>query len=147
MWKVDYEIVVDREWATQTAYIRGLSDSGDNKLELAGDGAGSWRVNGGRARHLDGCLDVDLEASVLTNAFPVHRLALQVGETADAPAAYVRAADLRVERLEQRYTRLDNDRDHPRYHYAAPDFEFECCLIYDRDGLVLEYPGIATRVA
>jgi hypothetical protein len=93
-----------------------------------------------RAR-LDGCLDVDLESSALTNAFPVHRLGLDVGERADTPAAYVRALDLSVERLEQSYVRLDDDDGgRRRYHYAAPGFAFECELTYDDSGLVLDYP-------
>jgi hypothetical protein len=58
---------------------------------------------------------VDFESSALTNAFPVHRLELQVGEEADAPAAYVRALDLSVERLDQRYVRLDDDGSRQRY--------------------------------
>jgi hypothetical protein len=37
----------------------------------------------------------------MTNALPVHRIALPAGAPADAPAAYVRAAGLAVERLEQ----------------------------------------------
>ena len=32
------------------------------------------------ADELDGYLDVDLEASAFTNAFPIHRLALDVGD-------------------------------------------------------------------
>ena len=100
-----------------------------------------------RHRTLDDCLDVDLESSSLTNAFPVHRLGLEIGEQADAPAAYVRAVDLSVERLQQRYTRLENSGTNERYHYASPSFGFECELIYDEFGLVLEYPGIARRAA
>ena len=60
-----------------------------------------------------------------------------------AIAAYVRALDLSVERLEQHYVRLGAD----RYHYASPAFGFECELAYDDAGLVLDYPGIAVRVA
>jgi hypothetical protein len=93
-----------------------------------------------------GCLDVDLEGSAFTNAFPVHRLGLNVGEQADAPAAYVRANDLRVERLEQSYARLPDDGDRSRYDYASPAFDFRAELVYDRFGLVLDYPGIAVRV-
>jgi hypothetical protein len=92
-------------------------------------------------------LDVDLEASALTNAFPVHRLGLEVGQTAQAPAAYVRAVDVSVQRLEQRYRRLDDDEVGQRYRYGAPEFEFECELRYDESGLVLDYPGIAIRAA
>ena len=34
-----------------------------------------------------------------------------------------------------------------RYRYRAPSFDFECELVYDESGLVLDYPGIATRAA
>jgi hypothetical protein len=91
-------------------------------------------------------LDVDLEASVFTNAFPVRRLALAPGQSAEAPAAYVRAPDLRVERLEQSYRRIDDDGAHSRFEYISPQFEFEAVLVYDRYGFVVDYPGIAERV-
>ena len=66
---------------------------------------------------------------------------------ADVHRGRVRAPGLHVERLEQRYVRL-NDAEHgQRYGYAAPRFRFECELSYDAHGLVLEYPGIAVRAA
>jgi hypothetical protein len=146
-WVVDYSIILSAGWLTRRAVVSGRSASGTRKLRLEGDGAGRWRLDGRTAPHLDGCLEVDLESSALTNAFPIHRLGLEIGEAADAPAAYVRALDLSVERLEQRYVRLGDDRNRARYHYAAPGFGFECQLVYDEFGLVLDYPGIAVRVA
>ena len=83
----------------------------------------------------------------MTNAFPVRRLALVHGESAQAPAAYVRAPDLRLERLDQRYRRLEDEGGRSRYHYAAPEFEFEALLVYDEHGFVVDYPGIAERAA
>ena len=77
----------------------------------------------------------------------MHRLALEVGDRADASAAYVRAADLSVERLDQAYARLDDDGDRRRYDYSSPRFDYEGELVYDRFGLVLVYPGIAERAA
>jgi hypothetical protein len=144
-WAVRYLINLVSGWLTQSARVSGRSESGTHELALEADGAGSWQINGAPAPHLDGCLDVDLESSSLTNAFPVHRLGLEIGQAADAPAAWVRALDLSVERLEQRYVRLDDDGSHERYHYAAPRFEFESEIVYDEFGLVLEYPGIAVR--
>ena len=113
---------------------------------LAGDGRGTWRVDGKAAPRLSGCLDVDLEASACTNALPVRRLGLRPGERADAPAAYVRAPILRVERLEQSYARLAGDGERARYEYLAPAFDFTAVLTYDRFGFLLDYPGIAVRV-
>jgi hypothetical protein len=146
-WAVRYDITVDPDWMTRSARVWGRTSSGLHEVSLEVDGAGRWRVDDVPAGHLDGCLDVDLESSSLTNAFPVHRLGLEVGQAAEAPAAYVRALDLSVERLEQRYVRLDDDGKRQRYHYTSPAFDFECELSYDEFGLVLEYPGIAVRAA
>jgi uncharacterized protein len=146
-WVVNYVIALDSDWLTRSARLSARSGRGWHELSLDADGAGGWTINGVAAPHLDGCLDVDLEASALTNAFPIHRLRLERGEAADAPATYVRAVDLTVERLEQRYVRLDADGTGERYHYTAPGFGFECQLDYDESGLVCDYPGLATRAA
>jgi hypothetical protein len=145
-WTVSYRITVDPvSWATRTAHVTSRSAAGEQALKLATDGAGSWQVDSQHVSYLDGCLDIDLEASALTNAFPARRLELALGQSAHAPAAYVRAEDLRVERLEQRYLRLNNDGTNFRFEYAAPVFNFECELVYDSSGLLLDYPGLAVR--
>jgi uncharacterized protein len=146
-WIVGYEIVLDATWTTRSAHISGRSAAGSRSAVLEADGAGSWRVDGTRAPHLDGCLDVDLESSAMTNALPVQRMELGVGRRAAAPAAYVRALDLSVERLEQTYVRLPGEGTHQGYDYTAPVFDFACRLVYDESGLLLDYPGIAVRAS
>lgn len=140
-WTVDYDIELDGAGCTRRARITTRDASGVRSILLEG-GDGRWRIDGAPATHLDGLLDVDLEASAVTNAFPVRRLDLAPGERVEAPAAWVRL-DSTVERLEQRYHRLDA----ARYAYEAPGLGFAAELVYDRTGLILEYPGIATRVA
>jgi hypothetical protein len=83
----------------------------------------------------------------MTYAFPVRRLALAAGERAEAPAAYVPAADAPVSRLEQSYERLPGPGPEHRFDYRSPQHDFRAELAYDRFGLVLDYPGIAVRVA
>jgi hypothetical protein len=144
-WAVEYVIDVDAAWATRSAAIRGRSAAGLCSALLEADGNGHWLVNGNPARRLDGCLDVDLEASAMTNALPVRRLGLPVAAGAPAPAAYVRAVGLAVERLEQTYARTTDDAGRQCYDYAAPAFDFEARLVDDESGLVLDYPGIAVR--
>lgn len=145
-WGARYALVLDGDWVTRSAHVIGLSATGASEVRLEGDGRGGWRAGGRPAPKLAGCLDVDLEASAATNALPVRRLRLGVGERADAPAAYVRAPDLAVERLEQRYVRLADEDGRARYDYTAPELDFTCVLVYDELGLVLDYPGIAVRV-
>jgi uncharacterized protein len=144
-WVVSYAIELDATWTTRHARITGQSAAGTRHAVLEAAGDGRWRVDGDVAAHLDGCLDVDLESSALTNALPVHRMGLQLGAKASAPAAYVRAVGLGVERLEQEYLRIADDNSHQRYEYTAAAFQFTARLIYDESGLVLEYPGIAVR--
>jgi hypothetical protein len=142
---VRYAIELDERWRTRSAQVWGRSAHGTRAVMLQADGQGAWLVDGHPAPDLDGCLDVDLESSSLTNAFPVRRLRLLPGGQAEAPAAYVRAVDLHVERLEQRYVRIDDGTALQRYDYASPAFNFRCELLYDESGLVIDYPGIATR--
>jgi len=157
-WVVGYDISLDDHWITRTVRIWALTSTGEHARVLRADGPGRWRIDGRPAPELDGCLDVDLESSACTNTIPVHRLGLRPGETAAAPAVYVRAVDLRIERLEQEYARpvdhLDSDGvaggggggGHQRYGYRAPRFDYDGQLVYDQSGLVIEYPGIAVRV-
>jgi hypothetical protein len=146
-WVVEYAIALAPGWTTRSARVVSRWGGGVGEIRLEGDGAGRWRIDGEPAPELDGCLDVDLEASAFTNALPVHRLGLAVGAHAEAPAVYVRAPGLDVERLEQRYVRLDDGDHGQRYGYRAPRFAFECELAYDSHGLVLDYPGLAVRAA
>jgi uncharacterized protein len=138
---LEYSIELRPDWTTRSARVRCRSAAGVAEVAIDADGAGGWTVDGAPAPHVAGCLDVDLEASALTNAFPVARLRLAHGAGAQAPAAYVRVPDMRVERLEQRYVRVGEH----EYDYESPAFGFECRLVYDADGFVRDYPGIAVR--
>jgi hypothetical protein len=144
-WAVEYAVDLDATGATRRAEISGRSVAGRSSTLLESDGAGRWLVGGVHAAHLDGCLDVDLESSAMTNALPVRRMGLAIGDRAAAPAAYVRAIGLAVDRLEQTYLRASDEAARQRYDYAAPAFDFTARLTYDESGLVLDYPGIAVR--
>jgi hypothetical protein len=139
---VRYEIVFDDRWRVRSARVDSDTVAGPRATVLVADGDGGWIVDGEPAPQLDGLIDVDIEPSACTNTLPVHRLELPLDEETAAPAVFVRALDVSVERLEQRYRRLD-DR---RYAYRAePDFE--AVLEYDASGLIVDYPGIARRFA
>src|SRR4051812_39606088 len=70
-WIVGYVLRVDEQWRTRSVRVRGRSTQEERSLALESDGHGHWTVDGQSAPHLDGCLDVDLESSALTNAPPV----------------------------------------------------------------------------
>ncbi|PSL37326.1 hypothetical protein CLV49_0933 [Labedella gwakjiensis] len=144
-WSVGYDVTVDHSWTTVSAHASTLTAQGRRELTLTRSPEGRWDADGEPRPDLDGCLDVDFESSAVTNTLPLHRLEFVEGVGIDVPAAFVRADDLRVERLEQRYTLLDNSPDSLLFHYESSTFAFSCELRYDRAGLVVEYPGIAIR--
>ncbi|MFC7590003.1 putative glycolipid-binding domain-containing protein [Nonomuraea antimicrobica] len=144
-WIVEYAIDVDAAWRTRRARVTSRSASGRRRTLIEADGDGHWWIDGAHAPDLDGCLDVDLESSAMTNTFPVHRLGLAVGADADAPAAFVRALDLGVERIDQHYTRVPGESGRLEYDYSSPVFDFHCRLVFDESGLVMDYPGLAAR--
>ena len=140
---VRYEITLDEQWRTREVRVSSDTVEGSRARALSSDGAGHWTVDGAPAPHLDGLVDVDLEASACTNTLPVHRLDLPSGEVVPAPAVYVRALDLSVTRLEQTYRRRD---DHT-FDYTSENGSFQAVLQYDSTGLIVDYPGIAVRFA
>lgn len=149
VWAVRFTVTLDERWLTRSATAWGRTADRATEVHLEADGRGRWEVDGAPAPALDGCLDVDFESSACTNTLPVHRLGLEVGQAADAPAAWVRALDLSVQRMDQWYARVADDGPRPQYDYRAawaPSGEFACRLVYDEAGMVLEYPGIGSRI-
>jgi hypothetical protein len=140
---VRYEISLDDAWRTREVRVSSDTVEGPRSAVLLSDGEGHWTVDGAPAPHLDGLVDVDLEASACTNTLPVHRLPLPEGEEVAAPAVYVRALDLSVTRLDQTYRR----RGDRRFDYVADGGAFRAVLSYDEAGLIVDYPGIAVRFA
>lgn len=147
-WWVEYDIELDASFVTRRATIAArIGPNPVSSILVEADGSGSWLVDGHPAPQLSGCLDVDLESSAMTNALPMRRMSLEVGDAARAPAVYVRVRGLNVERLEQHYLRRPNEGPGTSYDYEAAAFEFACRIDYDQSGLVVTYPGIAERAA
>lgn len=140
---VQYDIALDDGWRTREVRVRSDTVDGQRGTVLRSDGEGRWTVDGVPAPHLDGLVDVDLEASACTNTLPVHRLSLPAGEEVAASAVYVRALDLSVTRLDQTYRR----RGARTFDYVSGGGAFRAVLEYDDAGLIVDYPGIAVRSA
>lgn len=142
-WSIHYVIEVAANWHFKHATI---SDHNGDQVDIQLSDTGLWTVNGEPRPELKGCLDLDLEASAVTNTLPVHRLNLAVGEGGESNAAYVRTNGLAVERLDQAYQRLADKSDKIALDYRSPRFGYHDTLIFGRDGLAADYPGIGVRV-
>lgn len=140
---VTYSVSVDENWKTCEATIETHTRESTRTTQLLRDERGSWTVDGRARPDLAGCIDIDLEASVVTNTLPIHRLGENSGVHA-LKAMYVRS-DCTVDVLDQTYDipAIDSNRFHCAY--TAPRFDFTADLHYDETGLILDYPGLALR--
>ncbi len=142
-WGVHYEISADSRFRTRLASVTAIDASGRRTVLVDLDGEGKVVVNARAVPELAGCLDVDLAATPFTNTLAIRRLRLEVGQSATARAVWVGAPGLELEVLEQTYTRTGVD----RYRYEVPASGFSAELTVDDEGLVVDYEGLARRVA
>jgi len=138
-----YEVETDAAWLTRRAGVSGYLGRRAVDLRIAAAGHARWRVGGEPCDDVDGCLDVDLGFTPATNLIAVRRLALRVGQRAEASAAWLQLPALRFVRLEQTYRRVAR----AEYDYAAPAVGYAGRLRMAASGAVVRYPGLFERVA
>jgi hypothetical protein len=107
-----------------------------------GSGGGSTRTD------FAGAVDVDLEYSAMFNTLPIRRLDLHRQDAEQTmPMVFVSLPDLEVQVVEQTYrtvSALDEATGHAVVEFRSDDVAAE--LVVDADGIVVTYPGIATRL-
>lgn len=141
--RVDYRVTCDATWRTRSVDVEQTYRGDRLTLQLTHDGDGRWMVGGRPAPDLDGCTDVDLGISPSTNALPVNRLRLKVGEAHVIRAAWVRFPSLQIVAAQQSYERTAET----RYRYRSLTSGFEALVDVDADGLPTEYAGIWRCIA
>ena len=142
-----YLVDCDEEWTVVRGRIELLEDPG-RILDLSSDGRGHWTdAATGGAPTLDGCVDIDIYPSPFTNTLPIRWLADAIaGRPIVVNVAWVALPELTFHAALQEYTLLERGPDGARWRFRAVDTEFATEFATDRQGLVLDYPGIARRI-
>lgn len=130
---VVYTLVCNADWSPREARVYRTAGGDQSGTHLVRNPEGGWAVDGVERGDLAGALDLDIQWTPSTNALPIHRLGLEVGESREVEVAWIRLPGMTVERLSQRYTRLGPDR-YERYG-ARSSQEFTV----DGSGMVERY--------
>ncbi|WP_323959207.1 hypothetical protein GC088_11795 [Arthrobacter sp. JZ12] len=154
-------------WVTRrlTATVHGHGWSRHIELERSDDGAWSCTAQSSGEcdlpapgiddpAQLAGALDCDLSLCPVTNTMPIQRLNLHAEELAPADetsvlVAWVEVPSLRVLPSRQMYSQLrpvGADR-HGVVLFSSDSHGFTSELQVDREGIVIDYPGLATRIS
>lgn len=135
-----YRLKVDSSWRTRVLYAQ--TTSGHN-LALESNGQGGWTENGTPRPDLQGCLDVDLQATPLTNTLPIRRMEWQAGQAVEIRLCYIALPDLAVTAQDQRYTALTPG---SLFRFESLESGFTADLPVDEEGFVRDYPGLFRRL-
>jgi uncharacterized protein len=133
-----YDVRADAKFRTQTAAVVGYVGRRALDVRIESRASGRWHVTGTTHGKLDGCIDVDLGFTPATNLLVLRRLALGVGESAEAPAAYLSFPSMRFRSSPQHYRRIAR----AAYAYESPDYGYAETLRVNRFGAVIDYPRL-----
>jgi len=143
---VSYQLSCDANWRVTELTLTAVNSAGTRTLALTTGGDARWLADGQPRPDLDGCTDVDISLTPLTNTLPIRRLIWTPGTAQELDVVYVSAPDLTARRVSQRYTLLKEEADDnaPLYRYESGSFRAD--LTVDGCGFVTDYPGLWRRV-
>ncbi len=136
--KLNYALVCDAKWQTLSGSVEGWIGDETIKVEISVDAERRWRLNGNDCAEVEGCIDLDLNFSPLTNLLPIRRLNLTAGQVAPVRAAWLRFPTFKLEALEQTYRLIDDS----TYRYESASGRFVAELTVNEFGLVTHYPNL-----
>src|SRR5688572_23952990 len=133
-----YQVRVDARWHTHRLAVDLLVGGRRHRLHIINHARRGWRTRPDNRPlpHLDGCIDVDLGISPVTNTLAINRLQLAIGQEADVTTAWVRFPEtetdpLTITPLAQRYKRLEARRFLYRSGDTYDDLSFQAILDVD----------------
>lgn len=162
-YRLDYELATGSGFVTR--YVRVSATGADwiRTVNLQHDGCGNWTCAAGQTGNLQlpdaggdtgrlaGALDPDLGLSPLFNSLPVlrHRMLGADAIPADFVMVWISVPDLQLHASPQRYTPARTASETPaivRFESLGDGEQFRADLQFDSDGLVVDYPQLATRM-
>jgi uncharacterized protein len=160
-YRLSYELTTGEDYVTARLLVQAdgvdeESGSWRRTLELLHGPGGVWAIKGkaegqlalrppgGDASQLAGAQDCDLGLSPLTNTMPVLRSGLLAGGgPQEYLVAWVSVPDLVVVPSRQRYAFVRRDGDQSVINFSSAEFTQD--IVFDADGLVVDYPTIGRR--
>ena len=159
-YRLEYQLVTAEGYVTTRLAVRTEGPGWRRALVLERAASGLWTCTGhsegdldrpdpgGDSAQLAGALDCDLGLSPLTNSMPVlrHRLH-ESGGARDFLMAWVAVPELAVYPSQQRYTFVRREPRARIVRFQSLDTDFTADIMFDEQGVVLDYPGIARLAA
>jgi len=147
-YSASFEFSVARTGDVGKGLLRTTTADEERHISVGRTEDGVWLIDHGQSsarNEFDGAADVDVAGLVTFTSLPIRRLGLhREPATHELPVLYVSMPDLSVRLTHQTYRTVSTSAEGAVINYSVPDFTAD--LTVDREGLVVDYPGIATRI-
>jgi hypothetical protein len=147
-YSASFEFSVARSGDVGKGLLRTITAEEERQISVGRTEDGVWLIDHGQGaarNEYDHAADVDVAGLVTFTALPIRRLGLhREPATHELPVLYVSMPDLNVRLVHQTYRTVSTSDDGAVINYSVPDFTADVTV--DNDGMVIDYPGIATRV-
>jgi len=142
-YRLTYELETTKNYVTTRLRVVAQDEGETRRLDLRRTDSG-WTVDGVEHPELTGAFDCDLGLCPLTNTMPILRHGLHEGAGRQSLlVAFVIVPELVVRPSWQTYTHLAVEPEGARVRFESGEFRSD--LLVDHEGLVVEYPSLATR--
>jgi uncharacterized protein len=143
-----FEFTVARSGDVGRGLLRTTAADTERNISLGRTEDGIWLVDrgeGAERNEFEGALDVDVAGAVTFTALPIRRLGLhKEPATVELPVLYISMPDLKVTLVRQTYSTVSITDTGAIINYK--DTNRDADIVVDRDGLPVDYPGIAKRL-
>jgi uncharacterized protein len=158
-YQLEYALRTASDFVTERLQVMARGAGWRRALDLRRGADGAWSVDaeaegdlplpdpGGDVAEVAGALDCDLALSPVTNMMPIRRHDLmRGGGPVELTMAWVSVPDLGLIPDGQRYRFISAEEDRSVVRFEAVDGTFAGDITLDREGLVVDFPGIARRL-
>ena len=141
LYQVKYKIQLNPFWQTYYCLVEAQFDDEIKSFEFSKNEKEEWSLNGKYQPEFDGCLDVDIPLTPLTNSLPINRLQFKQNQEEKIDVVYIDLLENEIRRVKQKYQRISNE----IYKYENIPNDFEAEIKVDNLGFVIDYPQLFKR--
>jgi hypothetical protein len=147
-YSASFEFTVARTGNVGRGLLRTTTAESEQQISVGRTEDGMWLIDHGKGaerNEFDGAIDVDVAGAITFSSLPIRRLGLhrEPGEH-ELPVIYISMPDLSVSLLRQTYRTVSITDDGAVINYT--DWNRTADITVDREGVPIDYPGIASRV-
>jgi uncharacterized protein len=137
-YRIRYTIQTNADWQTLQCDLIAEIDGELQNYSFRNVGNNQWTMNGVLHPEFDGCTEVDISLTPLTNTLPINRLKLKATAEAEINVICMDVLKQEVNITRQKYKKVSAD----EYRFENVPNDFKAIIKVNAEGFVTDYPPL-----